>query len=349
VIIIGVDPHKHSHTACAVQARTGELVAELTVPADADGHVRLLRWARAHGDVLLFALGDCRHVSANLERLLLARGEEVVRVPPHVAAGVRKRGRQRGKSDGVDALAVARAALQEPDLPRARLAGVERQVRMLVDHREDLVAERRRHQMRLRWHLHELQAPARIPPSGLSRPKWTSHLTDWLADREGLQARLARELLGRIGALTKDIAGLDREIAGLVTPLAGPLLAIPGCGSLTAAKPIGEIGDVRRFATDAKLAMHAGLAPIPASSGIRHRHRLNRHGNRQINAALHRIAVNQGRWNPPTRHYLARREAGGDSRKEAVRALKRHLASVVFRAMRSMAATDVGVSPVATP
>ena len=349
MIVIGIDPHKATHTACAVSAHTGELVAELTVSADRDGHDRLLRWARGHGRVLLFALEDCRHVSANLERLLLARGEEVVRVPPHIAAGVRKRGRRRGKSDGVDALAVARAALQEPDLPRARLAGIERQVRLLVDHREDLVAERRRHQLRLRWHLHELEAPARIPPSGLNRPKWATQLTDWLAGRQGLQARLARELLERIGALTADIAALDRELAGLVTPLAGPLLAIPGCGSLTAAKLIGEIGDVARFASAAKLAMHAGVAPIQASSGIRHRHRLNRHGNRQINAALHRIAVNQGRWNPPTRDYLARREAGGDSRKEAVRALKRHLANVVFRAMRSMAATDLGVSSVATP
>lgn len=317
--------------------------------AQGDGHARLLVWARGQGRVLLFALEDCRHVSANLERLLLARGEEVARVPPHIAAGVRRRGRRRGKSDEVNAMAVARATIQEPDLPRARLAGVERQVRLLVDHREDLVSERRRIQQRLRWHLHELEAPARIPPSGLNRPKWATLLMHWLAGREGLQARLARKLLERSGALSADIAALDREIAGLVRPLAGPLLAIPGCGALTAAKLIGEIGDVRRFASAAKLAMHAGVAPIPASSGIRHRHRLNRHGNRQINAALHRIAVNQGRWNPPTRDYLERRQAGGDSRKEAVRALNRHLESAVFRAMRSMAATDLGVNRVTTP
>jgi hypothetical protein len=131
MIVMGIDPHKATHTACAVDASTGELRAELTVSADRDGHDRLLVWARGHGRVLLFALEDCRHVSSNLERLLLARGEEVVRVPPHIAAGVRKRGRQRGKSDTVDAMAVARAALQEPDLPRARLAGIEREVRLL--------------------------------------------------------------------------------------------------------------------------------------------------------------------------------------------------------------------------
>ena len=182
MIVIGIDPHKATHTACAVDARTGELRAELTVSADRDGHDRLLVWARGHGRVLLFALEDCRHVSANLERLLLARGEEVVRVPPHIAAGVRKRGRQRGKSDTVDAMAVARAALQEPDLPRARLAGIEREVRLLVDHREDLVAERRRHQVRLRWHLHELETPAHVPPAGLCRPKWARQLSGWLAD-----------------------------------------------------------------------------------------------------------------------------------------------------------------------
>ena len=148
--------------------------------------------------------------------------------------------------------------------------------------------------------------------------------------------------------LGREIGELEAEISALVAERAGPLLAIPGCGPLTAAKLIGEVGDVSRFASAAKLAMHAGVAPIPASSGARHRYRLNRHGNRQLNAALHRIAVTQGRWHPEARIYLARKQECGKSRREAVRALKRHLASVVYRAMRSMAATsssEVAVAP----
>lgn len=339
MIVIGIDPHQRTHSACAVDGRTGALLAELTVPATRAGHERLLGWGRRLGRRRLFCIEDCRHVSSSLERLLLARGEEVARVPPQLAAALRRGGRRRGKSDAVDALAVARAGLQEPDLPRARLAGPERELRLLVDHREDLVAERRRAQQRLRWHLHELECPP-LPSRALARACWRERLEGWLEGRPGAQARIARELLARLRALGPEIEALEGEIGALVAGRAAPLLAIPGCGPLTAAKLIGEIGDVTRFASAAKLAMHAGVAPIPASSGLRQRHRLNRHGNRQLNAALHRIAVNQGRWNPPAKDYLARKQEAGKSRREAVRALKRHLASVVYRAMRSMASTS---------
>lgn len=339
MIVIGIDPHMASHTACAVDGRTGEMLSELTVPAGPDGHGRLLAWGRRLGAERQFCIEDCRHVSAGLERLLLARGEEVVRVPPQLVAALRRRGRRRGKSDSIDALSVARAALQEPDLPRARLAGAEREVRLLVDHRDDLVAERRRIQQRLRWHLHELGCEI-LPSRALGRAKWLDYLAGWLARRRGTQARICRTLVARLRTLGKEVDALEREIADLVSERAGALLAIPGCGPLTAAKLIGEVGDITRFATSAKLAMHAGVAPIPASSGAQHRYRLNRHGNRQINAALHRIAVNQGRWHPEARVYLARKQQDGKSRREAVRALKRHLASVVYRAMRSMAATS---------
>jgi transposase len=349
VIIIGIDPHQRTHTACAVDGRTGELLGEVTVPATPDGHRRLLEWGRRQGAERRFCVEDCRHVSSHLERLLLGRGEEVIRVPPHLAAALRRGGRRRGKSDRVDALAVARAALQEPDLPRARLVGAERELRLLVDHREDLVAERRRIQQRLRWHLHELGLLERIPPAALSRGKWLAHLEGWLGCRAGAQAQIARDLVARLGMLGPELAALEQELSARVSARAAPLLAIPGCGPLTAAKLMGEIGDVTRFATAAKLAMHAGAAPIPASSGLRQRHRLNRHGNRQINAALHRMAVNQGRWHPPARAYLARQEQRGKSRREAVRALKRHLASAVYRAMRSMAATSSREGTAGTP
>lgn len=337
MIMIGVDPHQRTHTACAVKAATGELVGTLTVPATPEGHERLLVWAARQAGERRFGIEDCRHVSRHLERHLLARGEEVVRVAPHLAASFRRGGRRRGKSDGVDALAVARAALAEPDLPRARLGADERELRLLVDHREDLVGERRRIQQRLRGHLHELGHFEPIPSRALGGAGWLARLEGWLAGRPGTQARIARDQIARLRFLAPEIQALEDEISDAVAERAQPLMAIPGCGPLTAAKLIGEIGDITRFASAAKLAMHAGVAPIPASSGLRQRHRLSRHGNRQINAALHRIAVNQGRYNPPARDYLARKQQAGKSRREAVRALKRHLASAVYRAMRSMA------------
>jgi Transposase len=121
VITIGIDPHKRSHTAAAADAATGELVDTLTVTADPRGHARLIEWARATAHERRFALEDCRPVSGRLERELVARGERVVRVPPKLMGQARRGQRGAGKSDPIDALAVARAALREPELPVAHL------------------------------------------------------------------------------------------------------------------------------------------------------------------------------------------------------------------------------------
>ena len=149
--------------------------------------------------------------------------------------------------------------------------------------------------------------------------------------------RIARELVRHITASTKRIRELETELAALVESYAPQLLAERGCGPLTAAKLIGEIAGADRFATDAKLARTGGSAPIPASSGNTQRHRLDRGGNRQLNCALHRLAVNKANWDPDTAAYLARKQAEGKSRKEALRCVKRHLARRVWKLLRSPA------------
>jgi transposase len=334
VIVIGIDPHKRTHTAAAVEQATGELVGELTRPAREQGHGDLLLWARSLAGERLWALEDCRHVSGRLERFLLASGERVVRVPPKLMAGSRRSARSRGKSDAIDALAVARAALREPGLPSARLEGSSREIRLLVDHRDDLVGERTRMQQRLRWHLHELCPEFEIPAGGLDRRVWLQRVGRRLArGQQTTQVRIARELLRRIAELTRRADELERELAALVRCEAPSLLALVGCGTLTAAKLVGETAGAARFGSDARLAMHAGAAPLDASSGQQRRHRLNRSGNRQLNCALHRLAVNQGRWHPDAAAYLARKQAEGKSRREALRCLKRHLARVIYKTL----------------
>jgi transposase len=201
VIVIGIDPHKRSHTAVAVEQVSGRPLAELTVPATPVGASMLLVWAEAlvSGQERRFALEDCRHVSANLERFLLGRGETVVRVPPKLMAGQRRGGRERGKSDSIDALAVARAALREPKLPLATLERAGRELKLLVDHRDDLVGERTRVCNRLRWHLHELELAADLPAGALDRIVWQKRIGGRLARVElTVQVRLAREQLARI-------------------------------------------------------------------------------------------------------------------------------------------------------
>ena len=144
MIVIGADPHKSSHTFSAVMAGIGELRSSETVPASTAGSARALRWARELDSERVWAIEDCRHVSGRLERFLIARGERVVRVPPKLMAGARRSSRERGKSDPIDSLAVARAALMHgvDSLPMARLEGPELELRLLVDHRERLVAQR---------------------------------------------------------------------------------------------------------------------------------------------------------------------------------------------------------------
>jgi transposase len=335
VIVIGVDPYKQSHTAAAVEETTGELCAEQTVNARRVAHERLLAWARSCAEGRLSALEDCRHVSIPRERFLLSSGERVVRVPPKLMAGARRSARQRGKSDAIDALAVARAALRERRLPLAALEAASRKIRLLVDHREDLVAERTRIQQRLRWDLHELDLELQIPAGALDRPVWLGRIGRRLARHEQtVQVRICRDLVSRCRALSGRARELERELAALVAAETPALLEMPGCGVLTAAKLIGEIGGGDRFADDARLAMHAGAAPLPASRGKRQRNRPNRSGTRQLNCTLHRIAVNHGRWRP--RAYLTRKEAEGKNRKEAPRCLKRHPARVVYRTRRTL-------------
>lgn len=135
--------------------------------------------------------------------------------------------------------------------------------------------------------------------------------------------------------LADDRGGLDRELEQCAQRLAPMLLELAGCGPLSAAKLLCEIGPINRFRTDAQLARHAGVAPLDASSGKSQRHRLDRGGNRQLNCALHRIAVTQGRSHPPARAYLERKQAEGKTRREALRCLKRQLARTVYTTLKN--------------
>ncbi len=334
MIVVGIDPHKKTHTAVAVDGATGAEVATTTVKARSKGHEQLLAWARTLHHDLLFAVEDCRHVSGALQRFLLARGERTVAVPPKLMAGARRSARTRGTSDPIDARAVAQAALRHPELPEAHLAGVERDVRLLLDHRENLVNERTRMQNRLRWHLHDLDPDLAVPTGGLDRSVWLDRVEAHLGDLEHtVQARIALDEVRRIRDLTRQARALERELTSLMQLVAPELLAIPGCGALTAAKLLGETGGITRFRSEAAFAMHSGAGPLEVSSGERQRHRLNRSGNRQLNAALHRVAVTQKRMHAPATAFLERKRREGQGKSEALRCLKRHLARRIYRTM----------------
>jgi transposase len=333
MIVIGVDVHKQSVTAVAAD-EVGRVVDERTVSS---GSEQLLAWAASLSGERLWALEDCRRLTRWLEHQLLTAGEQLVRVPPKLMAPERRHGRARGKSDPIDALAVARAAIREPSLSRPR-ADEEpyRELKLLVDHRDAIVDERRRIHQRLRWHLHPLDPTYEVPLRMLARSLHLERVSRWLSRQEQeLQVRLARELVSSCRRLNREIAELDQQLQQRTAALAPALLELPGCGPITAAKLLAEIGPIDRFRSDAQLARHSGVAPLEASSGRIQRHRLDRGGNRQLNSALYRIAITQARVHAPARAYLERKRAEGKSRREAIRCLKRLLIRVVFNTLKT--------------
>jgi len=175
-----------------------------------------------------------------------------------------------------------------------------------------------------------------VPLRMLGRLSHLERVSRWLARRDQeLQVRLARELVTRCRSLTRAIVELDRELEQRTAETAPALLELPGCAAVPAAKPLAEIGPSDRFRSDAQLARHGGVAPLEASSGRVQRHRLDRGGNRQLNAALYRVAITQARYHPAARAYLERKQAEGKSRREAIRCLKRLLVRVVFNTLKA--------------
>jgi transposase len=342
MIVIGLDVHKQSVTAVAVD-EAGRALSEKLIPVGSD---ELLGWAGALDAARLWAVEDCRQLTRWLERQLLAVGEDVVRVPPKLTVPERRAGRTRGKSDPIDALAIARAALREPELSRPQPGEqASREIKLLVDHRDDLVDQRRRTQQRLRWHLFQLDPTYVVPLRMLGRSSHLERVSRWLARQEQeLQVRLARELVTSCRALNRQVAEFDQQLVQRVKETAPRLLELPGCAAVTAAKLLAEIGPIDRFRSDAQLARHSGVAPLEASSGRTQRHRLDRGGNRQLNAALYRIAITQSRYHPPARDYLERKRAEGKSRREALRCLKRLLIRAVFNTLKNQRRLDIGAT-----
>jgi transposase len=203
------------------------------------------------------------------------------------------------------------------------------EIRLLSDHRKDLVAERTRAQNRLRWHLLELcpELERSLGRGALAHPRQLGRVDRRLC-RLAADTRvgIAREQVAQLRALTRRVDALERELHALVKAHRPRLLAETGCGALTAALLIGRTAGAQRFASDASFARQTGTAPIPCSSGQRDRHRLDRGGDRQLNHALHVIAITRARHDPATRAYLARKQAEGKGKKGALRCLKRHLA-----------------------
>ncbi|MBB2934204.1 transposase [Amycolatopsis bartoniae] len=336
MVVIGIDPHKHTHTAVAVD-EVGRKLGQVTVAADEAGVLRLWVWAGRFGQ-RRWAVEDGRAVAGRLVRTLIGMGSAVVWVPPKLMVACRASARTRGKSDPIDALAIARAALREPRLPAARLDQVALDLRLLIDRRETVVAARTAAICRLRWHLHDLAPGLDEGTRTLTGRRRQHALTGMVAALPASVRRdIALDLLADITRLTEQILILERRLSELVTPIAPTLMAIVGINVLAAAKLIGEVADITRFRSPAAFAMHTGTAPIPVWSSNTPQYRLNRGGNRQLNTCLHRIALIQLIHHPPAQQFRDRwtQQHPHATKKAAIRALKRHLTNVIYHALQT--------------
>jgi len=354
MIVIGVDTHKRSHALAAVDEGTGRVRGKREIAASEAGHLAAVRWARELDDERAWAIENCRHVSGRLEQALIAAGERVVRVAPARMGASRKGEREAGKSDEIDSLAIARAVVKDgiEAFPVAYLDEQALRVRLLSDHRRNLVAERTRMQNRLRWHLLELspELERQIKPRSLSEPRALERLDRQLRRLPTCERlRVARDELSLIRTLTRNVNALESELLELIRAQRPWLLEELGCGALTAAVLIGHTAGAERFHSAAAFAKQCGSSPIPCSSGQRQAMRLNRGGDRQLNSALHTIALTRASHDPKTKAYLARKQAEGKTPKGALRCLKRNLARRFWRLLTRPPLTQPATERITAP
>jgi transposase len=335
---IGVDAHTRVHSAAVIDDH-GRVLDSLEVGAKPDELDRLVAWVGSFTGPRLVAVEGAKGLGLALTRRLLAAGETVVDIATHLTAQGRRSSRRRGKDDEIDAITIARVALREPDLPHLTVNQLDADLKLLVDARDQLVAEATRVRNRLHALLLVLAPGCRDDTGALSNKAGLATAKRLvLRGRapEPVRARLALAAITRLHQLGLEADELETDIKTAVAARQPTrLLAICGVGPIIAAKILGETHGVERFATSAAFAAHTGTAPLPASSGQTTRHRLNRGGNRQLNRALFTVAMVQARWNPDARAYLDRKRAEGKSPAEARRCLKRHLAKTVYDAMRA--------------
>lgn len=333
LVTIGIDPHKRTHTAVAIDEQRRK-VGELQVVASPAMTRILLRWAAAWPE-RRWAIEGSNGLGRLLARQMVATGETVVDVPPTLSSRARllRTGHGR-KTDGIDALSVAEIAAARDDLRQVAADGDTAVLRLLADRRDELSQQRRQAVNRLHRHLRDLVAggaptslSADAAAAVLSRLRPTDPVT---IERK----HVARQLVVEIRRLDKDLKDNRQRTRTAVEATGTTLLDVFGVSHVLAAKILGHTGPIDRFPSADAFACYTGTAPIEVSSGDIVRHRLSRAGNRQLNNALHLVAHVQRIHPGPGRDYYRRKLAEAKSPREAMRCLKRQLAKVVYRRLR---------------
>lgn len=330
MITIGIDPHKSSLTAVALD-ETGRLLATRRITVNAAAYKTLNGWADSWPE-RRFAVEGAAGLGRGIAQLLAAAGEDVVDVPATLASRARllDTGGTR-KTDAADAASVAHAALRHKRLRPVAAENDNTRLRLLSERRDDLARERVRLLNRLHVLLRDL-----IPGGAaldLTADKAAALLRSIrpITATDSCRRDLARDMIADLRHLDRRLHANQTQIRQVLAETHSTIVDMRGVGHLIAAKVLGHVGDITRFPTADHFASYAGTSPLEASSGERRRHRLNPTGNRQLNTALHTIALVQARDPGPGRVYYQRKLAEGKTPAEARRALKRRLTNVLYR------------------
>lgn len=329
-VAIGVDSHKSS-LAVGVLDEIGRTVSVSEFANDTRGHNALIEWIDRWDPERVIGIEGSGNYGAGLARRLVQAGEDVREVPAFLSHRELKKNPSKGKSDVNDAIAIAQVVARGDGLSSPQRTELFQDLKLLSDHRDQLV--RARTQLINRTH-NDLVISHPGYEKGIPKLSSKKNLRAALTLLRGdhsVRAELIRDRIVELRRLNEKIGEIEKQIAGKVEESGTTLMQLRGIRFIMAAKILGEIGDPSRLRSKGSFAMLTGTAPLEASSGRTKRHRLNRGGNRQLNYALHTMALARRRGDEDTKSYLARLQGEGKSDKEAMRCLKRHLSNVVYR------------------
>ena len=344
----GVDTHKTQHVLVALDAQ-GRSLGTRTCAHTPEGWANGLAWARSW-ESRVWGIENSGSLGKGFAQSLLVQGEGTVHeVSPHRTAQYRRRGRTQDKTDETDALAIARLLLAEGDtLPEVQRDDLSTELRLLSDHRDNLLAEKTRLINQLHGQMLQVDPSYKEKSGRLTDPRGVTSCRGLALPQDN---RLVRTRLLIVHQLAEQILRLDAEVVAVAAELTArvqesqtPILALRGVGVVVAARIIGEIGVAPRIRSAAALAALAGISPVAVSSGGRGGYRLNRGGNRQRNRAIHVIALTQRRCDPRGRAYYMKKRAEGKTPRAALRCLKRRLVDVLFRAFSQHMEPRLGVA-----
>ncbi len=339
-LVIGVDTHKHTNTAAVVLVATGGVLGEMTVPTDLKGHAALLEMATAHGGFRLWAIEGTGSYGAGLTRFLREHDEWIVELDrPN------RSDRHGGKkTDPLDAIRSAREALARHDLGEPRETGDRAALSVLLAARRSAVEARTDAQRQIQALVCAVPEALRARFRGKTgRQIVLTGARLRISARHDTETRITTTVLPRLARRCLDLQAEsivhEKEITAIVRSWRPDLLEEPGVGPIVAATVLCSWSHRGRFRSDGAFASLAGVSPIPASSGMTVRHRLNRRGDRQLNRALHVVVINRLQHDEATRAYVERRRAEGKSDREIKRCLKRYVARQLFRQLEGFTAT----------